>query len=80
MYGLYVAPMTKTAKDSAPATPSAGFINEPEFLRRIPICRRTAANLRKAGKLPYVKLGKRVLYHWETVQSALLRQSKGTLS
>ena len=55
----------------------AGFIDEPEFLSRVPICRRTAANLRKSGKLPYVKLGKRVLYHWKTVQDTLLRHQKG---
>lgn len=59
-------------------TPSnLGFIDEAEFLRRLPISRRTAANHRRNGLLPFVRLGGRNLYHWPTVEATLLRQQKG---
>lgn len=55
------------------------FLEEHEILDRIPISRRTLSNWKKDGKIPYVKIVKRVLYHWPSVSEALLRQSKGTL-
>ena len=55
----------------------ADFIDESELLRRLPISRRTAANWRVAGKLPFVRLaGRRLLYHWPTVSAALLRAQR----
>lgn len=53
------------------------FLTENELLNRIPICSRTAFNWIKAGKLPCVKIGRRKLYHWPSVQAALLRQQRG---
>ena len=55
----------------------AGFMDEPRFLQMVPICRRTAANLRKAGKLPHIKLGKRILYHAATIERWLLSKQRG---
>ena len=55
----------------------AGFINEETFLARVPICRRTAKTWRDSGQLPFIKLGKRILYHWATVEQALLRKQRG---
>jgi hypothetical protein len=68
--------MQNEKQKNTPLTP-AGFIDEPHFLQMVPICRRTAANLRKAGKLPHIKLGKRILYHAATIEQWLLRQQRG---
>jgi predicted site-specific integrase-resolvase len=60
------------------AQPSeAGFINEKELLRRIPVSRRTAFTWVQTGKLPCVKIGRRKLFHWPSVEAALLRQQRG---
>jgi predicted site-specific integrase-resolvase len=54
------------------------FITEETFLERVPICRGTAVNWRKTGKLPFVKVGsKKILYHWPSVSAALLRLQRG---
>jgi predicted site-specific integrase-resolvase len=53
-----------------------GFINEKQFLARVPISRRTAFNWVQSGKLPCVKIGRRKLFHWPSVEAALLRQQR----
>ena len=53
------------------------FIDEAECLRRVPVSRRTWFSWRTAGKIPTVKLGRRCLYHWPSVEAALLRQQRG---
>jgi len=53
------------------------FIHEDELCARLQISRGTAVNYRRDGKLPYAKLGRLILYHWPTVEQALLRQSVG---
>lgn len=59
--------------------PSAdqSFINERIALSRVPFCRRTMKDLRDQGKIPFIKVGRRVLYHWPTLEAALLRMQKG---
>jgi excisionase family DNA binding protein len=52
------------------------FINEKELLQRIPVCRRTIYNWIRNGKLPCVKIGRRKLFHWPTVEATLLRLQK----
>jgi hypothetical protein len=60
------------------ATPDHGtFVDEAECLRRVPVSRRTWFSWRTAGKIPTVKLGRRCLYHWPSVEAALLRQQRG---
>jgi hypothetical protein len=49
------------------------FIDERELLRRLPVARRTIHNWRRAGKIPSIKIGRRVLYCWENVSAALRR-------
>lgn len=62
---------------TAPASES-GFIDETEMLKRIPISRGTLINYRKSGKIPFVHLGgRRILFHWPTVETALLRLQTG---
>jgi hypothetical protein len=63
-----------------PITPPekpAGFIEELELQRLLPLSRRTLANHRKAGLIPFVRIGRRNLYHWATIEQSLLRRQKG---
>lgn len=62
----------KLHENAAPG--GAGFIDEKELLRRIPVSRRTAFTWVQNGKLPCVKINRRKLFHWPTVERALLRQ------
>jgi predicted site-specific integrase-resolvase len=62
------------------ATPGeAGFIDEKTLLERLPISRRTLFAWRESGNIPCVRLpgGRRVIYHWPSVEAALLRKQKG---
>jgi hypothetical protein len=61
-------------------TPAGGacFINQTQLLARLPISRRTLFNWRKTGKIPCVRLGgSRILFHWPSVEAALLRHQRG---
>ena len=54
------------------------FIDEKQLLARLPVSRRTLFNWRATGKIPSVRLGgRRVLFHWPSVEAALLRKQKG---
>jgi hypothetical protein len=53
------------------------FIDEAECLRRVPVSRRTWYSWRAAGKVPTIKCGRRCLYHWASVEAALLRMQRG---
>jgi hypothetical protein len=56
----------------------AGFINQKQLLARLPISRRTLFNWRTTGKIPCVRLGgSRILFHWPSVEAALLRHQRG---
>ena len=55
----------------------AGFIGEKQLLARLPISRRTLGNWKASGILPYIKIGRRCLYDWASVQGALLRRQRG---
>ena len=70
---------TQPAADKQPATGTAhgAIIDEQECLRRVPVSRRTWFAWREAGKIPTIKLGRRCLYHWPSVEAALLRQQRG---
>ena len=68
--------MSNDKIQTAPASQEK-FLSENELLNRLPICRRTAFNWIKQGKLPVVVIGRRKLYHWPSVEAALLRQQRG---
>jgi hypothetical protein len=55
----------------------SGFIDEVEALRRVPVARRTWFDWRKNKGLPYIQIGKRVLYDWPSVKAWLMRQQRG---
>jgi hypothetical protein len=54
-----------------------GFIDEKQLLARLPISRGTLGNWKAKGLLPYIKIGRRCLYDWASVQSALMRRQRG---
>jgi len=61
-------------------TPSSetGFIDQKQILARLPISRRTLFNWRTSGKIPCVRPGgRRILFHWPSVEAALLRHQQG---
>jgi Helix-turn-helix domain len=62
------------------ATPvnGSGIIDAEEMLRRLPVSRGTLLNWRKAGKIPAIEIGGRVLFDWPSVQAALLRLQRGS--
>ena len=54
-----------------------GFIDEKQLLARLPVSRRTLGNWKAKGLLPFIKIGRRCLYDWASVQAALLRRQQG---
>ncbi|HEX3856282.1 MAG TPA: helix-turn-helix domain-containing protein [Verrucomicrobiae bacterium] len=68
---------SKSEHDATPAGES-NFINEKELLKRLPVSRRTLFSWRTTGKIPFVRLGgRRVLFHWPSIEAALLRMQTG---
>lgn len=59
--------------DTGPKT----FLDEKQLLARLPISRRTAFTWIKDGKIPCVKICRRKLFHWPSVEAALLRLQRG---
>jgi hypothetical protein len=78
MEGRYGAGMKNRVLPDAPPQ-NGGFQSESQILPLIGVSRRTFATWRERGLIPYVKLpgSRRVLYSWENVRAALLRQQKG---
>jgi predicted site-specific integrase-resolvase len=59
-------------------TGNSEFITQIELAKRIPVSRRTLFNWRASGKIPAVCLGgRKLLFHWPSVEAALLRQQRG---
>jgi excisionase family DNA binding protein len=56
-----------------------GFLDESQLLPRLGVSRRTLKNWRDKGQIPFIRLSgsRRVLFCWENVKAALLRQQKG---
>ncbi|HUS13121.1 MAG TPA: helix-turn-helix domain-containing protein [Pyrinomonadaceae bacterium] len=69
--------MQKHTEQNTASEANRGFIEELELQRVLPLSRRTLANHRNNGKLPFVRIGRRILYHWPTVEAFLLRQQRG---
>jgi predicted DNA-binding transcriptional regulator AlpA len=69
--------MCKTSLQNAPSG-ETGFIDEKQLLKLLPVSRRTLFSWRTTGKIPSVRLGgRRVLFHWPSVEAALLRMQRG---
>ena len=69
---------TPTTTMPPPEATQGDFLTTEQLMARLPVCSKTLRNWRAGGKLPYIALnGKRFLYHWPSVQSALLRAQRG---
>jgi hypothetical protein len=66
----------RAEQNRAPAG-EGGFIDEKQLLAKLPISRGTLGNWKAKGILPFIKIGRRCLYDWASVQSALLRRQRG---
>lgn len=53
------------------------IMTESQLLERLPICRRTLYQWRKDGRIPWIPHGRSVLYHWPSVESALVQNQNG---
>lgn len=51
---------------------AANFIDQRELLRRVPISLRTLRTWRTNGVIPELKINRRTLFHWPSVETALL--------
>ncbi len=73
------APATNpmTINQSSAQQDESSFITEMQLLKKLSVSRRTVFSWRMAGKIPTVKLGRRTLYHWPSVEAALLRCQRG---
>ena len=60
-----------------PEASESSFITEMQLLKKLQVSRRTIFSWRMAGKIPTVKIGRRTLYHWPSVEAALLRCQRG---
>ena len=67
----------KGSEPNGTTSAETGFIDEKRLLARLPISRRTLGNWKAKGILPYIKIGRRCLYDWTSVQGALLRRQRG---
>jgi hypothetical protein len=65
------------AKQNQTPAGEGGFIDEKQLLARLPVSRRTLGNWKAKGILPFIKIGRRCLYDWPSVQGALLRHQRG---
>lgn len=54
----------------------SSFLDQTELLRRLRISRPTLLHWRQQGTIPSIKLGRRVLFHWDSVEKALLRNQR----
>jgi hypothetical protein len=70
------APCMNRESDRAPSS-ATGFLNQKQLLARLPVSRRTLFSWRASGKIPHVKIGRRILFHWPSCEAALLRRQHG---
>jgi hypothetical protein len=59
--------------------PPSKLLEEGEVLARVPVARRTFYDWRKKGLIPFIRIpgSRRILYHWPSVEMALLRLQRG---
>lgn len=49
------------------------FMLAPEVAKRLHVCPHTLIEWGRAGKLPFIKLNRKTLWHWPSVKEALLK-------
>lgn len=70
--GATPEPAQTTTATGGPNAEAPGFIDEREMLRRLPVSRRTLCVWIANGQIPVVKINRRNLFHWPSVETALL--------
>jgi excisionase family DNA binding protein len=63
----------KATPITPPGNPSDVMLNKRELAERLKMTVRTVENWQRRGVLPYVKVGKVVLFHWPDVVDFLKR-------
>ena len=60
-------------------SPTKDILSEAELLQTIPVSRRTLCSWREKGIIPFIRIGRRILFHRKSVECALLRMQKGAV-
>ena len=68
-------PMTLNSITSPPKTAHHALMTEQEASTYLRVCRRSLYNWRKAGLIPYIKLGKAVRFRINEVEAAINRMT-----
>jgi excisionase family DNA binding protein len=68
-------PMTLNSSTSLSKTTNYQLMTENEVSTYLHVCRRSLFNWRKAGLIPYIKLGKSVRFRVNEVEAALNRMT-----
>jgi excisionase family DNA binding protein len=68
-------PMTLNSSTSLSKTTNYQLMTENEVSTYLHVCRRSLFNWRKAGLIPYIKLGKSVRFRVSEVEAALNRMT-----
>jgi excisionase family DNA binding protein len=69
-------PMTLNSSTSSPKTAHHALMTEQEASTYLRVCRRSLYNWRKAGLIPYIRLGKAVRFRINEVEAALNLMSR----
>jgi excisionase family DNA binding protein len=69
---------TTLAATAGTISEPAGLLTVPEVLARLRISRRTLHDHISEGRVPAIRLGKRLLFSWPVVLEALLRQQRAS--
>ena len=69
-------PMTLNSSTPLPKTTNYQLMTDKEVSTYLNVCRRSLFNWRKAGLIPYIKLGKSVRFRVNEVEAALNRMSR----
>jgi hypothetical protein len=61
------------------SAPNPKFIDFAELSRQVPLCERSLREAIRRGRIPSIRLpgARRVMFHWDSVQEALLRLQRG---
>ena len=67
--------MTLNSSTSSPKTARHALMTEQEASTYLRVCRRSLYNWRKAGLIPYIRLGKAVRFRVSEVEAAINRMT-----
>jgi excisionase family DNA binding protein len=71
-------PMTLNSSTSPPKSAHHSLMTEQEASTYLRVCRRSLYNWRKAGLIPYIKLGKAVRFRANEVEAAINRMAQNS--